>query len=136
MGKYDDILYMKRPVSQKHMPMSMTARAAQFAPFAALTGYDDAIEEETRETAPEIEPGEEEKERIGRTVAELAKRLETGKCPAVIVTYFKRDTLKAGGEYRRERHVLTKVRLQERVLLFSGGVSLHIENIREIEEII
>ncbi len=46
--KYADILHMKRPVSKNHVPMSLENRAAQFAPFAALTGYDDAIAEAAR----------------------------------------------------------------------------------------
>ena len=48
MGKYDDILYMEHPVSKKHPQMSMINRAAQFSPFAALTGYEDAVDETTK----------------------------------------------------------------------------------------
>ena len=49
-GKYDDIIHMERPVSRHHVPMPIENRAAQFAPFAALTGYDDAVDEAARIT--------------------------------------------------------------------------------------
>ncbi len=55
MGKYDDMINMKRPVSKKHKPMSMHERAAQFAPFAALRGHDEAIAD-TAKAAMETDP--------------------------------------------------------------------------------
>lgn len=51
-GPYDDIIHLSRPVSARHRPMSMTARAAQFSPFAALTGYEAAVQETARLTDP------------------------------------------------------------------------------------
>ena len=60
-GPYDDILHLPHPVSSRHAPMSRADRAAQFSPFAALTGYDAAIEETGRLTDPETEPDEQDK---------------------------------------------------------------------------
>ena len=74
-GKYDDILCMQRPVSEKHKPMSMLARAAQFAPFAALSGYDDAIAEEAMEIEMEIDMGDEQKEQVRSTFLKLYQRV-------------------------------------------------------------
>ena len=57
-GKYDAILHLPHHVSKKHPPMPMADRAAQFAPFAALTGYDAAIRENARLTQERIDPAE------------------------------------------------------------------------------
>ena len=53
--RYDDMIHLDRPVSPRHAPMPRQSRAAQFSPFAALTGYDDAIAETERLTTPRIE---------------------------------------------------------------------------------
>ncbi len=60
MGKYDDIINLDRPISKNHRPMPIENRAAQFAPFAALTGYDDAIAEAARQNELKFEDNEKE----------------------------------------------------------------------------
>ena len=64
MGKYDDIIDLPHPVSAKHPRMSLLERAAQFSPFAALSGYEDAIDETARQTQTFMELDEDEKERL------------------------------------------------------------------------
>jgi len=93
MSKYDDIIRLSRPVSEKHPRMSMTDRAAQFSPFAALTGYDAAVQETARRTDARIELDEDAKEEIDRRLREL----QPGE--PVTVTYFRPDDRKAGGAY-------------------------------------
>ncbi len=67
-NKYDDILYMKHHVSEKHPQMSMEARAAQFAPFAALTGFEDEVKKTARLNDERIEMGEEVKVTLDRKI--------------------------------------------------------------------
>ena len=93
MSKYDDIIRLSRPVSEKHPRMSMTDRAAQFSPFAALTGYDAAVQETARRTDARIELDEDAKEEIDRRLREL----QPGE--PVTVTYFRPDDRKVGGAY-------------------------------------
>lgn len=133
-GKYDDILCMQRPVSEKHKPMSMLARAAQFAPFAALSGYDDAIAEEAVETEAEIDMGDEQKEQIGHIVLKLHQRVGAGEKPVIRITYFVKDAVKDGGKYRSEKKKLVKIKLDRKTLIFGDGTLVSLNQIKEIEE--
>lgn len=98
--RYDDIIDLPRPVSEKHPPMSLRDRAAQFAPFAALTGYEDAIDETARLTDSPVELTEEAKEALDRRLRRLRHRLEEEDGVSVILTYFIPDLRKEGGLYR------------------------------------
>lgn len=133
--KYDDILCMQRPVSEKHKPMSMLARAAQFAPFAALNGYDDAIAEESMETEAEIDMGDEQKEQIGHVFLKLHQRIGEGEKPVIRITYFVKDAVKNGGKYRNEKKELVKIKLDQKTLIFGDGTNVSLNQIKEIEEI-
>ena len=95
---YSDMLDLPRPVSKKHPPMSVEKRAAQFMPFAALTGYDAAIVETARLTDTKRELSEEQKEVISKQLHVLKSELKTD--PTVTITYFVPDNRKAGGAYR------------------------------------
>ena len=134
-GKYDDILYMQRPVSEKHKPMSMLARAAQFAPFAALNGYDDAFAEEAMETEAEIDMGDEQKEQIGHIVLKLHQRIGAGEKPVICITYFVKDAVRSGGKYHSEKKELVKIKLDQKMLIFGDGTSVSLNQIKEIEEL-
>ena len=94
MSSYDDIINQPHHVSNKHPQMSMLDRAAQFSPFAALTGYGDAIDEEARVTQAQVEFDDSERQEIDRVLREM---YETG-CP-VEITHFVLDGRKAGGVY-------------------------------------
>ena len=99
-GKYDDIINLERPVSPRHPPMTMAQRAAQFAPFAALTGYDEVIAEAARLTARKIELSEDAMQDLNDTLLELARLVEASDGPvSAEVTWFEPDGLKLGGEY-------------------------------------
>ena len=96
---YADIFSLPRHVSQKHPAMSLYDRAAQFAPSAALTGYDAMIGEEARLVGRRIEPGDAETEALNEAAARLRRILDSGKKPLAEITWFVPDPLKAGGTY-------------------------------------
>ena len=97
MGKYDDIINLPHHVSQTRPQMSMIDRAAQFSPFAALTGYDAAIKETGRLTDTKLEIGDEERDVLDRKQQYLQKIVADR--PEITITYFVPDEKKAGGSY-------------------------------------
>ena len=97
MDNYDDIINLPRHVSKKHPRMSAEERAAQFSPFAALTGYGDAVKEAARLTDERIELDEESKALIDARLRIIAEHIKER--PAVSITYFKPDEKKSGGKY-------------------------------------
>ena len=94
---YDDIINLSRPVSKNHTPMPRESRAAQFAPFAALTGYDASVKEEARLTGDKLELTEEQEKLLNAKMAYLTEK--TAEHPTVKVTCFIADERKSGGEY-------------------------------------
>ncbi len=94
---YDDIIDLPHHVSTKHPPMARENRAAQFAPFAALTGYEDAIFETARLTDQKTELTEEAAAQINRVLEELYTQRDFAKTYKIV--YFKQDARKHGGEY-------------------------------------
>ena len=94
---YDDILSLPHHVSETHPRMPMLSRAAQFSPFAALTGYDAAIEETARLTDERRELTEEEQHRISERLRRLQERIRER--PPVKLTYFRPDERKEGGAH-------------------------------------
>lgn len=105
--RYDDLLNLPHPVSQRHAHMSAHDRAAQFSPFAALTGHGAAMEETARLTDQKLEPSEIQLEELNANL--YAIQADIRKKPAVKITYFVPDARKSGGEYRtirgRVRHI-------------------------------
>lgn len=96
-GEYDDIINLPHHVSKTRPQMSMLERAAQFAPFQALTGYGAAIQETARRTEDKIELGDEEVALLNAKLQILADHLPES--PEVCITWFKPDDRKAGGSY-------------------------------------
>ena len=97
MGKYDDIINMSHHVSKRHPQMSLEARSAQFAPFAALTGYEDAVSETGRLTSDKIELSEDERVILDRKLKIIQDNIAEE--PSVFITYFIPDIFKEGGSY-------------------------------------
>ena len=93
--QYDDIINLPHHVSKTRPQMSMVDRAAQFSPFAALTGYDAAIKETGRLTDEKVNLSEEEKEALDRKQQILMEWL--GDHPALTITFFVPDEKKSGG---------------------------------------
>lgn len=94
-GPYDDIIHLPRPISRTHPPMSMRDRAAQFSPFAALSGHEAALAETARLTEQRPELGEDSREALDRRLQLLADWLPEP--VTVTVTYFQPDRQKVGG---------------------------------------
>ena len=95
--KYEEIINMPHHVSFNHPHMSNYDRAAQFAPFAALTGYDALIKEMARQTNKKIKISSDKAEEISNKLSYLKEHLNEE--IAIIITYFKKDKKKEGGEY-------------------------------------
>ena len=130
-GPYDDIIDLPHPMSQKHPRMSMHDRAAQFSPFAALTGHGAAIAETERETAAWTDLEEDEREHLNRQLCILRGRLEER--PEVAITYFVPDSRKAGGAYVTIRGVARKMDLREQVIQMADRSRVPIAQMRSIE---
>lgn len=126
---YADIIDLPHPTSKTHPRMSMLNRAAQFAPFAALTGFGQAIDETARLTQRRIELGEAEQEELNGKLSRLMERL-----PAEAeVTYFVPDERKAGGRYVIERVVVRQVRAAEGALALAGGRLIDLDCVIDLE---
>lgn len=130
-NRYDDIIDLPHHVSLRHAHMSVHDRAAQFAPFAALTGYDDAIGEAGRRTVMKIELTEEAKAELDINLRSLMKRI--AEQPGLTVTYFVHDTAKTGGQYVTVSGRLKSVNEQERSLLLVGGLRIDLDEVLTIE---
>ena len=97
--RYDEIIHLPHPVSQTHPRMGRLERAAQFSPFAALTGYDDAVRETARLTDAQRELAEDEQALLERQLLRVQMLLDAGTPPVVAVTWFQPDAKKQGGAY-------------------------------------
>ena len=128
MSEYDDIIDLPRPKS-KHEPMPMSDRAAQFSPFAALTGYGDAIDETARLTDARIELSEEERAELDYKQQYLA----TLDAPTVTVTYFVPDERKTGGAYVTHTGVLKRVDEVESMVVFKDGLRVPLDEVMDIK---
>ncbi|MGL5435729.1 MAG: hypothetical protein ACRDBO_10090 [Lachnospiraceae bacterium] len=128
---YDDIINLPHPTSTRHPQMAIPDRAAQFSPFAALTGHDAAIRETARLTERRIELDEDSKTALDlklRMVAEWK-----GDHPKVSVTYFEADQAKAGGSYETTTGCIKKIDDYGRRVIMENGRKIDIDNIIEIE---
>ena len=130
-GKYDDIINLSHPTSKKHPRMPIRDRAAQFAPFAALVGYDDAVEETARVTDDMIEQSDEMKAVIDEKLRYLSERI--GEMPTILVTYFLPDSKKSGGEYKIFEGRLKHLDDYNSVMIFEGGKKIQYDKIYSVE---
>ena len=131
MGKYDDIINLPHHVSSTRPRMPMLDRAAQFQPFRALSGYEDAVHETARLTDEKIELTEDEKAILDVRLQKLAD--EIGSQPKVTLTYFRPDKKKAGSAYLTVTGQLKKIDDYEGALILMGGERILIEDILEIQ---
>ena len=130
-GPYDDIIELPHHVSATRPHMPMSDRAAQFSPFAALVGYDDAIRETSRLTDEKIVLSEETKEDLNQKLRIISDHLNDH--PEVLITYFLPDAKKAGGEYVTAAGCVRKIDLLERCVYMWDGSAIPIDDIYEIE---
>ena len=129
--RYDDIINLHHPTSPKHPRMSRENRAAQFSPFAALTGYEALVEETGRLTEERSELDEQRMAVLDGILRRLYDCLSSE--PEVSVEYFVPDMLKYGGEYVRRTGRLRRIDPTEQSVLFTDGQKISIYDIRDIE---
>ena len=129
--QYDDIIHLPHHVSKTRPQMSMLDRAAQFSPFAALTGYEDAIQETGRLTDTKVEIGEEVREELDRKQQYLQDIIADR--PEITITYFVPDEKKAGGSYTSRTGSLKRIDCYERLLVLTDGTKIPLDEIVDIE---
>ena len=130
-GKYDDIINMPTPIPSSKPRMSRLDRAAQFAPFAALTGYEAVVEEAARLTDSMMELSEDMKIILNDKIPMIVENKE--KEPFVMITYFVPDNRKAGGAYVNVSGVVEKIDEYEHCIVMTDETKIPIEQIRAIE---
>lgn len=129
--KYDDIIHLPHPVSARHPQMPLYDRAAQFSPFAALTGHEAAIKETARLTEERMELDESAKEMLDERLQMIRENLS--RKPEVTFTYFKPDERKSGGAYLTVTGRVKKIDGYEHRILLEDGTVIEIEELAGIE---
>lgn len=132
MGPYDDIINLPHHISRRHPQMPPENRAAQFAPFAALTGYEDAIGETGRLTEAEVELTEDEISVLNEKLTALEAVLREQPRTEVQVTYFEPDLYKAGGEYRTITDTVRRIDHYRKCLVMESGDVIAMNRLKEI----
>lgn len=130
-NNYDDIIDLPHHVSATRPQMSTMDRAAQFSPFAALTGYDAAIKETARLTDQKIDLDDYEKEEINDKIQLITEHL--GEDFEVVITYFQPDSRKAGGAYVDAVGIVKKIDEYDRVIILQDGKKIPIDDILDID---
>lgn len=129
-NKYQDIINLPHYEPKKHPRMSIEARSAQFAPFSALTGYDDVVKETGRLTQRKLELSEEQKINIS---LKLQEALDNKK--EVLIKYFIKDIKKQGGKYSEKTGVIKKYDQIKQMIIFYDKTQIEINNVVEISDL-
>lgn len=127
---YEDIIHLSHHVSPKRPQMSMKDRAAQFAPFAALTGHEEAVRETARLTDSKIELDENEIQLLDQKLQYLEAQ---AKQPVIEITYFLPDQRKSGGAYVDVQGRLKRIDRYNQCLRMEDGTEIPITDILKIE---
>ena len=130
MQPYDDILLTPRPVSDKRVQMPLIDRAAQFAPFAALTGYEGIIAETGRLTERSVDLDENAIGELNKKLCKLAACMDS--CPAVTVVYFLPDPHKDGGSYETKTGTVKKLDTLNGTILFTDRTEILFSQLLEL----
>lgn len=131
MNDYKDIMYRKHPTSLKHPRMSRINRAAQFAPFAALSGHDEAVKETARLVDEQIILDENRIQLLNQHIQVLLEHIKEQ--PYISITYFIKDDKKQGGLYQTKEGHLKKIDEYDHLLIFDDQTKISIFNIISIE---
>ena len=129
--RYDDIIQLPHHVSTAHKPMSRWNRAAQFSPFAALTGYEDAVLEAGRLTDAPMELDESRRAELSEALRRLHER--QGERPAARITYFQYDPCKPGGAYVTAEGPVKKVDPVYHTVTMADGTVIDMEDVAAVE---
>ena len=127
---YDDIIRLPHHVSQNHPQMPLRDRAAQFAPFAALTGYEAAVGETARQTTERRELDAQEAAELNRRLTDLAARLKDR--PEVTIEYFVPDDRKAGGAYVTVTGRVRHISIPEKTMVMEDGTEIPMDDIDSV----
>lgn len=129
--EYDDIIDLPHHTSKTHPQMTLYDRAAQFSPFAALSGYEAAVDETARRTELWIPLEEDKKEELNNRLQEI---MQDPKKESVTITFFRPDEKKEGGSYVTVRGTVKKIDLYARTLCLMDGTQIDLDRIVEIAE--
>lgn len=127
---YGDIIRLPRPVSNTKRPMPTADRAAQFSPFAALTGYEESVKETARLTSERREPDEERCGRLNDILRQLEER--ANELPLIHAVYFERDSKKSGGEYVDIQGRFRRIDEEKAAIVFTDGNNVPILDLWDI----
>jgi len=130
-NEYDDIINLPHHVSATHPHMKAIDRAAQFSPFAALTGYDAAVKETARLTDKRIELSEDMKTFLSDRLQIIEDRIKEQ--PEITITYFQPDAKKKGGAYITAISTVKKIDEYERIVVMTDGTAIPIDEIISID---
>lgn len=128
---YDDIINMSHHISSKHPQMKIIDRAAQFAPFAALTGHKESINEASRITDSKKELDENQKEILNNKLNYIL--LNLNKLLEIKITYFQADLKKSGGKYVTVLASIKKIDEYNKVLVLNNGMKIKIDDLYWLE---
>ena len=131
IDNYDDIKHLTRPQYDDLHPMSMHDRAAQFSPFAALVGYDDAVAETARLTDSKLELTEDEMSELNANLNRLLDNVDEQ--PQISVTYFVPDEKKSGGKYVEKQGVVRIFDSYANELVFTDGVRIAVADMAKLD---
>ncbi len=131
--KYLDIINLPHHVSKKHEKMSLELRAAQFAPFSALTGYKEIINETERYTDTRKQLNEEEKNMLDYKIQLIKKYIDLKKELILIFIYFIPDNKKNGGKYKEIIGKVTKIDEYNQLIILENKIEIPIKEIVEIK---
>lgn len=128
---YEDIINLPRPVSKKHPQPPLSERAARFAPFAAITGYEEMVLEEARITEEKIELDECALILLDKKLNIIQKHLSQS--PEITVTYFVPDKKKTGGAYHTITGIVKRIDPYQKILILQNDEKIQIEKIYDLK---
>ena len=128
--KYEDMVYMSHHVSLRHPHMSRRNRAAQFAPFAAVTGHEESVGEVARFVEEKIELDDNKKELVDNKLRAILNSIEPKK---VLIIYFEKDKRKNGGRYTIVHGYIKKFDEQRRKIIIKDKINIFIDDIYDIK---
>lgn len=129
--KYDDIIYLPHHVSATRPSMAMIDRAAQFSPFAALTGYDEAVKETARLTDERMELDESVKIELDEKLRLVQEHISD--LPQIRITFFRPDERKKGGSYQSVTGSVKKIDPYEKCVILQDRTKIRVDEIVQIE---
>lgn len=133
MNQYDDILHLPHFVSKNHKPMSNINRAAQFTPFSALAGHEEAVIETARKTNEKIILDDSKIEMLNQKLQQINENLPMNS--PISITYFKQDERKEGGNYITIFSIIKKIDVIQQVLILEDKKIIKFIDIYSIEDL-